>query len=145
MSFIRLSNCGVSPFEQLLGHNPDILTLWGQLEMAFFKSKTFHPDFLEQIRRALAFNNQCHYCMAKAGPPAQNPQDERLGEALRFANLFSISHESININEIDRLKHHFSEAEVAELIAFCSFISAAQKFGAALGLEAMDNYINQAY
>ncbi|PWY54878.1 hypothetical protein DGG96_14760 [Legionella qingyii] len=43
-------------------------------------------------------------------------------------------------NEIVRLKKYFSEAEIAELIAFCSFISAAQKFGAALGLEARENY-----
>ncbi|WP_412756114.1 hypothetical protein [Legionella bozemanae] len=57
-----------------------------------------------EIRRALAFNNQCHYCMAKAGPPEQDPQDERLIEALRFANLFSITHESADKNEITQYK-----------------------------------------
>ncbi|WP_019232353.1 carboxymuconolactone decarboxylase family protein [Legionella anisa] len=140
MSFIQLSSHGVTPFERLLGHAPEILNQWGKLEAAFFQSKTFDADFLEQVRRALAFNNQCHYCMAKAGPPDQDPQSERLIEALRFANLFAITHESVDKNEITRLKDFFSEAEIAELIAFCSFISAAQKFGAALGLEAMTNY-----
>ncbi|HHT0591809.1 TPA: carboxymuconolactone decarboxylase family protein [Legionella anisa] len=141
MSFIQLSNHGTTPFERLLGHAPEILNQWGKLEVAFFQSKTFEADFLEQVRRALAFNNQCHYCMAKAGPPDKDPQGERLIEALRFANLFSITHESVDKNEITRLKNLFSEAEIAELIAFCSFISAAQKFGAALGLKAITNYI----
>lgn len=141
MSFIQLSNCGATPFERLLGHTPEILNQWGKLEATFFKSTAFNAHFLEQVRRALAFNNQCRYCMAKAGPPDQNPQDKRLIEALRFANLFSMDHASIDKNAIKQLKKYFSEAEIAELMAFCSFISAAQKFGAALGLEPMDNYI----
>lgn len=97
MSFIQLSSHGTTPFERLLGHTPEILNQWGKLE----------ADFLEQVRRALAFNNQCHYCMPKAGPPEQDPQDERLIEALRFANLFSITHESADKNEITRLKNFF--------------------------------------
>ncbi|MCE0723747.1 MULTISPECIES: carboxymuconolactone decarboxylase family protein [Legionella] len=140
MSFIQLSRHGTTPFERLLGHAPEILNQWEKLEAAFCQSKTFEADFLEQVRRVLAFNNQCHYCMAKAGPPDQNPKGERLIEALRFANLFSIAHESVDKNEITRLKNFFSEAEIAELIAFCSFISAAQKLGAALGLQAMTYY-----
>ncbi|KTD01383.1 hypothetical protein OQJ19_15385 [Fluoribacter gormanii] len=142
MSFIQLSEYGTSPFERLLGHAPEVLDQWGKLEMVFLKSNTFNADFLEQVRRALAFNNQCQYCMAKAGPPDQNPQGDRLVEALRFANLFSIT-QSIDKNEILRLKKYFSEAEIAELIAFCSFISAAQKFGAALGLESRENYMEK--
>ncbi|WP_131794673.1 hypothetical protein [Fluoribacter gormanii] len=142
MSFIQLSEYGTSPFERLLGHAPEILDQWGKLEIVFLKSNTFNADFLEQVRRALAFNNQCQYCMAKAGPPDQNPQGDRLVEALRFANLFSIT-QSIDKNEILRLKKYFSEAEIAELIAFCSFISAAQKFGAALGLESRENYMEK--
>ena len=143
MSFVQLSRYGTSPFERLLGHSPEILDQWGKLEMAFLNSNTFDAEFLEQVRRALAFNNQCRYCMAKAGPPDQNPQDARLIEALRFANLFSITHESIDKDEIIRLRNFFSEAEIVELIAYCSFISAAQKFGATLGLEAKDNYMEK--
>ncbi|KTC65126.1 Uncharacterised protein (plasmid) [Legionella adelaidensis] len=140
MSRIQLSNCGTTPFERLLGHAPEILDNWGKLESVFFQSSNFSPDFLEQVRRALAFNNQCQYCMAKAGPPDQNPNDARLIEALRFANKFAISHESIDDAEIARLKSYFSEAELLELTAFCSFISASQKIGAVMGLEEAEFY-----
>lgn len=140
MAFISLSGEGNTPFERLLGHAPEILKQWDKLEWAFFQSKTFEPEFLEQLRRALALNNQCQYCMAKAGPPDQNPKDTRLMEALRFANQFSISHQSLDKKELDRLKQYFSAAELVELIAFCSFISASQVFGAVCGLEKADNY-----
>jgi alkylhydroperoxidase family enzyme len=140
MSYINLSNHGTTPFERLLGHVPAVLAQWDKLERAFFQSKTFPPDFLEQIRRALAFHNQCQYCMAKAGPPSQNLEDNRLNEALRFANNYAISHDSIDEQAIQRLKNYFSESEIVELTAFCSFISASQKFGASLGLQAASNY-----
>lgn len=89
MSYIPLSNTGSTPFERLMGNMPEILNKWSQLEMVFFESKTFTPDFLEQIRRVLAFNNLCKYCMAKAGPPDKNLQDARIAEALRLANKFA--------------------------------------------------------
>ena len=137
MPTVQLSNYGETPFERLLGHAPEILEQWNKLETIFFQRTTFHADFLEQIRRALAFNNQCKYCMAKAGPPDQNLDNIRLTEALRFANKFSISHESIDEKEINRLKNYFSDAELVELTSFCGFISASQKLGAVMGLTAV--------
>jgi alkylhydroperoxidase family enzyme len=38
------------------------------------------------------------------------------------------------------LKECFSDAEIVELIAFCSFISASQRFGAVLGLQESKHY-----
>lgn len=72
MSYIKLSDHGDTAFERLMGHIPGILKYWNQLENEFFKSKNFNRDFLEQLRRALAFNNLCYYCMAKAGPQMSN-------------------------------------------------------------------------
>lgn len=69
-------------------------------------------------------------------------RDVRLIEALRFANKFSISHESINEEEMNRLKNYFSEAEIIELTTFCGFISASQKFGAIMGLKAGTTYFS---
>jgi alkylhydroperoxidase family enzyme len=140
MSYIRLSDYGSTPFEKLMGHVPEILNKWEQLETVFFQSKQFSPEFLEQVRRALAFNNACHYCMSKAGPPDKNIDSVRLEEALRFANKFAIDHMSIDKNEIERMKQYFSEKELIEFIAFCSFISASQKFGASLRLQSIHNY-----
>lgn len=107
---------------------------------SFFQSKTFGPDFLEQIRRALAFDNLCQYCMAKAGRPDDNLNDVRLSEALRFANIFAIDHKTINESDINQLRKHFSDSEISELISFCSFISASQRFGASLGLQPAATY-----
>lgn len=64
-----------------------------------------------------------------------------LVEALRFANKFVISN-LIDEKEIDRLKNYFSESEIVELIAYCSFISASQKIGAVLGLKVASYYIS---
>lgn len=77
--------------------------------------------------------------MAKAGPPDQNSEDNRLIEALRFANNFAISN-PVDDKEVTRLKSYFSEVELVELIAFCSFISASQRIGAVLGLKEASYY-----
>lgn len=135
MSYIKLSEKGSTPFEQLMGHVPEISYKWRQLEKTFFQSKRFTIVFLEQIRRALAFNNLCQYCMTKAGAPDANPNSIYLVEALRFANKFAIDHTLINKDEILRMKEYFTDDELVELIAFCCFISASQKFGASLGLQ----------
>jgi alkylhydroperoxidase family enzyme len=141
MSHIKLSNYGQSPFEQLMGHAPNILNQWSKLEEAFFQSTVFSAGFLEQIRRALAYKNLCQYCMKKSGPPEENPESVRLALALRFANKFALDHTSIPKEEIHELELHYSHSELVELIAFCSFITASQKFGSCLGLQSSDHYI----
>lgn len=142
MSHIKLSEYGSTPFEKLMGHAPEILDQWQQLEAIFFQSKKFNSEFLEQVRRALAFNNLCQYCMTKAGPPNENPDSIRLIEALRFANIFAIDHTSVTKEEITHMKQFFSDSELIELIAFCGFISASQRFGASLGLQSANNYVD---
>ncbi|WP_019216748.1 hypothetical protein [Legionella tunisiensis] len=94
MAHITLSKQGVTPFEKLLGHLPEISVQWQQLEMAFFQSNIFDADFLEQVRRALAFNNVCQYCMAKAGPADKDPASSKfkLAAALRLTNKFALDH-----------------------------------------------------
>lgn len=140
MSHIPFSSNGNTPFEKLIGYNTDLLSKWTQLESAIFNSKTFNHTFLEQIRRALAFNNACQYCMAKAGPPDQSETDIRLTAALRYANKFAIDHQSIDEQDISRLNETFTMAEISELTLFCAFISAAQRFGAVLGLQSASVY-----
>ncbi|MFO9001344.1 hypothetical protein SC848_15435 [Legionella pneumophila serogroup 1] len=135
MSHIPLSTYGASPFERLLGYAPEILNNWSNLENAFLQSKTFEPNFLEQIRRALAFDNFCYYYMAKAGHPNQRLEDIRLTAALKFANKFAIDHKIINELDIDELKQCFLTTEISELMSYCSFITASQRFGSVLGLQ----------
>ena len=56
---INLSTTGNTPFEILLGHNPEILQKWNELETALFDSSNLGAHLLEQVRRTLAFGNGC--------------------------------------------------------------------------------------
>lgn len=137
MTHIPLSNYGMTPFERLLGHVPTILDKWSHLEDALFQSESFSAEFLEQIRRALAYKNVCQYCMEKAGPPDEQNDGSRLAEALNAANKFVVDHAAFGKDEINRLKQYFTDNEVIELIAFFAFISAVQRFNSVLGLQAV--------
>lgn len=134
MTWIKLSNQGFTPFEKLLGHAPQILNHWRKLETAFLQSQNFTLEFMEQIRRVLAYGNVCHYCMNKAGPPDKNPVSTRLEQALNFASQFAIDHKSLNENTLTQMKKNFCENELVEFVAYCSFISASQKMGSIFNL-----------
>lgn len=89
---------------------------------------------LEQVRRTLAFGNKCAYCMAK-GKPNEVKTDRRESYATAFAELFALDHLSISEAHFDVLREVFSEAEIASLCAFISFITASQRFGAIMDLQ----------
>jgi len=129
MTTIELSDNGNTPFEKLIGHNPEILANWNRLEETFFKSATLDPHLLEQVRRALAFGNGCEYCMVKNGRPDFSQSDLKISVAVSFAELFCTDHRSILKSHFSMLSEFFSEKEVSELCTFISFISASQKLG----------------
>jgi alkylhydroperoxidase family enzyme len=135
---ITLSSTGNTAHERLLGHNPDVLAKWLALESSFFASPTFDSEFREQVRRSLAFGNECEYCMLKAGRPDVAQPDVRRGLAVAFADVVGRDHRTITASHIAVLRAEFDEAEIAELVAFVSFISASQMLGAMLGLRASD-------
>jgi alkylhydroperoxidase family enzyme len=132
MARIDFSKEGNTLFEQLLGHNSNVLEKWSSLELVFFKSNTFSDELKEQVRRTLAFNNGCQYCMAK-GKPSENITDPKTLAAVKFADMFCKN--NIGDIELDVLKSVFKDDEVSELCAFICFISASQKFGATLDLQ----------
>jgi alkylhydroperoxidase family enzyme len=132
MARISFSKNGNTPFEQLLGYNINVLENWSSLEIAFFKSNTFSYELKEEVRRTLAFNNGCQYCMAK-GKPSENIADVKILAAIKFADMFSKN--NIDDREFDKLKSVFKDNEISELCAFICFISASQKFGASLDLQ----------
>ncbi len=140
MTRIPLSDTGSTPWERLMGHTPNVLTHWLKLEEVFFSSRALSPELLEQVRRALAFENGCEYCMAKAGPPNANQTDFRVSLALGFAQVFGSDHKGIDSKMLSTLREHFSEKELVELIAFMAFISAEQMFGAVFGLQPAQTY-----
>lgn len=61
MAAIVFSKNGNTPFQQLLGHNPEVLKCWSILEKAVFNSGVLDLDLKEEVRRTLAFSNKCHY------------------------------------------------------------------------------------
>lgn len=135
MTRITLSNFGATPFQQLLGHNKKILDYWNSLEEALFSSDTFSSELREEIRRNLAFLNKCPYCMAK-GKPNENETDLKIAAAVRF--IKKAYENDFLACEVDfqELRKSFNESEISELCALICFITACQKFGALLNLEA---------
>ena len=133
MARITFSQEGLTPFQQLLGHNKHVMEKWTSLEECFFNSNTFTYLLKEEVRRTLAFNNGCQYCMAK-GKPSNEITDSKVLIATKIADAISknqlIDNEYFNI-----LKNEFSDTEVSELLALICFITASQRFGALLDLQ----------
>lgn len=129
MTHIKLSKTGNSAFQQLIGHNNEILKSWTSLENSIVIDSSLSEDLLEQVRRTLAFGNKCEYCMVKAGKPNFKKENQREQLATGFAELFALDHLSISRNHFNILREEFSEKEISELCSFISFITASQKLG----------------
>ncbi len=129
MTRIKLSDNGQTPFEKLIGHNEAVLTKWNDLENALFQNVSLNSSLLEQVRRTLAYGNECKYCMAKAGKPELTNDDMRQQVACAFAEVFAIDHKSVNDEHFRMLKEYFNDPEISELCSFISFITACQQLG----------------
>ncbi|QAT49495.1 carboxymuconolactone decarboxylase family protein [Caproiciproducens sp. NJN-50] len=132
MAIISFSQNGLTPFQQLLGHNKNILEKWASLEESIFSSDTFPAELKEEVRRTLAFNNGCEYCKAK-GVPSKTGLDARTQLAVHIADRSS---KTIHISddEFGILKKTFTDSEISELLALICFVTACQRFGALLDL-----------
>ena len=102
--------------------------------MGVLRAPGLLPDrLIELVRLRVAFHNQCRSCMAiRYDVAVQDGVDEALvcqleqpeaapdltpaeRAALRFADLFATNHLAISDAEIEKLRAHFSEAEIVEL------------------------------
>lgn len=133
MASIRNSGIGTTPFQQLLGHQPQLLEKWNELEVFFASSRTFNAKLKEEVRRTLAVENGCQYCIAK-GKPSDHIEDIKIQLAVKTA-LLSIKEIHLSEEHMAELRHVFTDAEISELLAFICFISASQRYGALLQLE----------
>jgi len=134
MTRLNSSDTGNTPFEKLLGYNPEILNAWDNIEVILFTRSGLDATLLEEVRRTLAHENKCEYCMAK-GKPNDHKTDKRELFATAFATMFAIDHLSINDGHFAMLREVFTEKEISAFVAFISFISASQKFGAVMNLQ----------
>lgn len=135
MPRIKLAEHGRTKFERLLGHNIEIQGNWSRLGESLNNAGQLSPTLKEQVRRTLAQQNGCEYCRAK-GKPDQIQFDEQTAVAVGFAEVFLKMKGDIPSSIIEVLKETFTEAEISELCAFITFMTASQYVGAMLGLEA---------
>ena len=129
MTRITLSENGNTAFEKLIGYNVEILHNWNQLEGVFWQNSSLDKSLLEQVRRTMAFENGCEYCMVKGGKPDFDPSEMKISIAASFAELFCKDHHSIVNGHFDLLKEYFTDDQISELCAFIAFINASQKLG----------------
>lgn len=129
MPRIKFSNYGNSPFEKLIGHNEKLLDKWNELEIVLFTDTSLSNELLEQVRRTIAFENECEYCMVKGGRADKNINDEKTILATGFAQICVTNHKDINDKHFNLLKEQFTDKEISELCTFISFISSSQKLG----------------
>ncbi|CAM4056534.1 carboxymuconolactone decarboxylase family protein [Mesobacillus zeae] len=135
MARIKESIIGTTPFERLLGHNPELLNGWSHLGKVLEKSGQLSSELKEQVRRTLAQQNGCEYCKAK-GKPEPDQFNNKTSFAVGFAEVFLQVKGEIPNSVFELLKDSFTEEEISELCAFIAFTTASQYFGAMIKLEA---------
>ena len=68
MAYISYSETGNNPLTKLLGHNPTIMQNWLTLLDSFYQSCNFDPELQEEVRKAIAYQVGCAYCMSHGCP-----------------------------------------------------------------------------
>ena len=134
MANIEYSEIGKSPLQRLLGHNQEVLKNWDLLLDTFYQFSSFDPQLQEKVRRAIAYQIGCAQCMS-FGCPSQIIQDFKTKAAVDFAKKMTQANQPISKEDIEKLKKHFSDKEIAELTAFISFGTGYARFGAALSVD----------
>lgn len=134
MTVISKSNAGATPFQQLLGHNENMMRAWSSLGDLLEGDELLSSELKEQVRRTLAQVNGCEYCKAK-GKPDPTTYDEKTSIAVGFADVFLKVKGEVPSSIIDVVKHSFTDEEISELFAFICFTTAQQYFGALMKLE----------
>ncbi|GIK42853.1 MAG: hypothetical protein BroJett011_66860 [Chloroflexota bacterium] len=61
MARVSYSAVGSTPFRRLVGHNPDLLAAFQQIDKTITQQLSLPPDLREEVRRHLAYENGCHY------------------------------------------------------------------------------------
>lgn len=135
MAYISYSENGDNPLTKLLGHNPILLKNWMALLESFYDSCGLDRELQEEVRRAVAYQIGCAYCMSH-GCPSPVIADDKTKIAIEFARKVMETHRRIDEKDISPLKQHFSEKEIVELCAFICYGIGLARFGAALNVDA---------
>lgn len=125
---------------RVMARRPDILDAFGRLDAAIRFHGQLPGSLKEAVRRAIAEQVGCDYCVSLAQGCDQEqrpgPADTRESLAVAFAQLVAEDPKAITDSQFNVLREEFTEEEILELVAFTCFVAiAGQTFGAALGLE----------
>lgn len=134
MALIEYSQNGNSFLQKLLGHNQEVLHKWDALLDTFYQFSSFDPELQEEVRRAIAYQIGCAQCMS-FGCPSPNIQNSKTKIAVDFARKMAQTNLAISKEDIEKLKLHFNDKEIAELCAFIAFGTGYARFGAALSVD----------
>lgn len=124
---------------QITAHHPHMAMALGAFGHGLRLHRTLPERLMELVRLRIAFFNQCRSCMAVryAGAVADGVEEglvcslDRPQEApdlsdaekaaIAYGELLATDHLAIGDVVYDRLKRHFSEAEIVELGIWCAF------------------------
>jgi len=134
MAYISYSENGINPLTKLLGHNPALLNNWMVLLESYYTNGSLDPELQEEVRRAVAYQIGCAYCMSH-GCPTPVIKDVKTKVAVDFAKKALDVQRKIQEEEILALKEHFSEKEISELCAFICYGLGLARFGAILDVD----------
>lgn len=126
-----------TPLEQglmrIFANVPDLAKAFVRFGGAMKMTRTLSPRLVELVRLRVAFHNQCRSCMAIRYTEAANDgvtedlvcslerpaQATNLTEAekaaIDYGERFATNHLSIDDAVYDRLREHFTEAQIVEL------------------------------
>ena len=123
-------------YERVMGHRPEILTKWFELDSLMRFSGMLSPHLKEEVRRSLAPGVGCVFC-ASLGRAADEHPDVKESLAIAFAQQVfeqSLDLENLDASVFDVLREEFSDEEIVELTCWVLFMIAAQGFGAVMKL-----------
>jgi alkylhydroperoxidase family enzyme len=133
---IPLSNADGDPYYRLIGHRPEILAAWAQLDIAFLgPSSKVDLEIKEEARRALAQNVGCAYCATLGGLPRADHPDPKEALAVAFAQQLAKDYREIDDSTFDALREEFSTEEIVELVSWLCFKFGSNLFGALMKLN----------
>lgn len=119
---------------QIVAHRPEIAKAFGEYKDALIRERLLPARLLELVRLRVAFHNQCRTCMAARHSDGvedgvtealvcslERPEEapdltDAERAALHFADLFATDHLGVSDDTFARLRRHFSEAEIIELL-----------------------------
>lgn len=119
--------------ERVMGHRPELLQAWEQLNDAFVgPSATLSAQLKEEVRRTLARRTGCEFC-ASVGQSAKTHANRRESLAAAFADAAAGDHTAISDAQVKLLSEEFTAPQIVELLMWVSFEYAGQMFGCMIG------------